>query len=238
MVKIIGITGGSGSGKTTVVNKISEVIPEFVLISQDNYYKSVGDYEYEFLDVNFDHPDAFDNNLFYKHLKKLKENKLIHMPLYDFINHKRKDETVEIVPTPVVIVEGIMIFVEERVRNLIDLKIYIDTPNDIRFIRRLERDMSKRGRTLESVIEQYLNTTRAGYYRFIEPTKEYADLIIPEGGHNDKALYVLSSFLKTLGQESSDFFKAMKLGNNLFQCTYLLLILFFLLCNVLTFQVN
>ncbi|BDU63296.1 uridine kinase [Candidatus Borrelia fainii] len=206
MVKIIGITGGSGSGKTTVVNKISEVIPEFVLISQDNYYKSVGDYEYEFLDVNFDHPDAFDNNLFYKHLKKLKENKLIHMPLYDFINHKRKDETVEIVPTPVVIVEGIMIFVEERVRNLIDLKIYIDTPNDIRFIRRLERDMSKRGRTLESVIEQYLNTTRAGYYRFIEPTKEYADLIIPEGGHNDKALYVLSSFLKTLGQESSDFF--------------------------------
>ncbi|UPA17553.1 uridine kinase [Borrelia sp. MN22-0132] len=206
MVKIIGITGGSGSGKTTVVNKISEVIPEFVLISQDNYYKSVGDYEYEFLDVNFDHPDAFDNNLFYKHLKKLKENKLIHMPLYDFINHKRKDETVEIVPTPVVIVEGIMIFVEERVRNLIDLKIYIDTPNDIRFIRRLERDMSKRGRTLKSVIEQYLNTTRAGYYRFIEPTKEYADLIIPEGGHNDKALYVLSSFLRTLGKESSGFF--------------------------------
>lgn len=206
MVKIIGITGGFGSGKTTVVNKISEVIPEFVLISQDNYYKSVGDYEYEFLDVNFDHPDAFDNNLFYKHLKKLKENKLIHMPLYDFINHKRKDETVEIVPTPVVIVEGIMIFVEERVRNLIDLKIYIDTPNDIRFIRRLERDMSKRGRTLKSVIEQYLNTTRAGYYRFIEPTKEYADLIIPEGGHNDKALYVLSSFLRTLGKESSGFF--------------------------------
>ncbi|AAX16541.1 MULTISPECIES: uridine kinase [Borrelia] len=206
MVKIIGIAGGSGSGKTTIVNKISEVIPEFVLISQDNYYKSVGDYEYEFLDVNFDHPDAFDNNLFYKQLKKIKENKLIHMPLYDFINHRRKDETVEIVPTPVVIVEGIMIFVEERVRNLIDLKIYIDTPNDIRFIRRLERDMSKRGRTLESVIEQYLSTTRAGYYRFIEPTKEYADLIIPEGGHNDKALYVLSSFLRTLGKEGADFF--------------------------------
>ncbi|WP_024654235.1 uridine kinase [Borrelia persica] len=206
MVKIIGISGGSGSGKTTIVNKISEVIPEFVLISQDNYYKSVGDYEYEFLDVNFDHPDAFDNNLFYEQLKKLKENKSIYMPLYDFINHKRRDETIEIVPTPIVIVEGIMIFVEERVRNLIDLKIYIDTPNDIRFIRRLERDMSKRGRTLESVIEQYLRTTRAGYYRFIEPTKEYADLIIPEGGHNDKALYVLSSFLKTLEKDSSSFF--------------------------------
>ncbi|APR64533.1 uridine kinase [Borrelia anserina] len=206
MAKIIGIAGGSGSGKTTVVNKISEVIPEFVLISQDNYYKSVSDCEYEFLDVNFDHPDAFDNNLFYNQLKELKENKLIHMPLYDFINHRRKVETVEVVPTPVVIVEGIMIFVEERVRNLIDLKIYIDTPSDIRFIRRLERDISKRGRTLESVIDQYLNTTRAGYYRFIEPTKEYADLIIPEGGHNDKALYVLSSFLRSLGKESVDFF--------------------------------
>ncbi|AWG42421.1 uridine kinase [Candidatus Borreliella tachyglossi] len=206
MIKIIGIAGGSGSGKTTVVNKISEVIPEFVLISQDNYYKSVGDYEYEFLDVNFDHPDAFDNSLFYEQLKQLKENKPINMPLYDFINHRRKSETIEVFPTPVVIVEGIMIFVEERVRNLIDLKIYIDTPNDIRFIRRLERDMSKRGRTLESVIEQYLNTTRSGYYRFIEPTKEYADLIIPEGGHNDKALYVLSSFLRALGKNSSDFF--------------------------------
>ncbi|WKC57615.1 uridine kinase [Borrelia sp. P9F1] len=206
MVKIIGITGGSGSGKTTVVNKISEVIPEFVLISQDNYYKSVGDYEYEFLDVNFDHPDAFDNNLFYEQLRKLKHNEPINMPLYDFINHRRKPEFVEIFPTPVVIVEGIMIFVEERVRNLIDLKIYIDTPNDIRFIRRLERDMSRRGRTLESVIEQYLNTTRAGYYRFIEPTKEYADLIIPEGGHNDRALYVLSSFLRALGKDNSDFF--------------------------------
>ncbi|UER67239.1 uridine kinase [Borrelia sp. BU AG58] len=206
MVKIIGIAGGSGSGKTTVVNKISEVIPEFVLISQDNYYKSVGDYEYEFLDVNFDHPDAFDNNLFYEQLGKLKRNEPINMPLYDFINHRRRLETVKIYPTSVVIVEGIMIFVEERVRNLIDLKIYIDTPNDIRFIRRLERDMSRRGRTLESVIEQYLNTTRAGYYRFIEPTKEYADLIIPEGGHNDKALYVLSSFLRALGRDSSDFF--------------------------------
>ncbi|AYE35918.1 uridine kinase [Borrelia turcica IST7] len=206
MVKIIGIAGGSGSGKTTVVNKISEVIPEFVLISQDNYYKSVGDYEYQFLNVNFDHPDAFDNNLFYEQLKKIKQNEPINMPLYDFINHRRKPETVEIYPTPVVIVEGIMIFVEERVRNLIDLKIYIDTPNDIRFIRRLERDMSRRGRTLESVIEQYLNTTRAGYYRFIEPTKEYADLIIPEGGHNERALYVLSSFLRALGKDSSDFF--------------------------------
>ncbi|QMU98836.1 uridine kinase [Borrelia sp. A-FGy1] len=206
MVKIIGIAGGSGSGKTTVVNKISEVIPEFVLISQDNYYKSVGDYEYQFLNVNFDHPDAFDNNLFYEQLRKLKHNEPINMPLYDFINHIRKPETIEIYPTPVVIVEGIMIFVEERVRNLIDLKIYIDTPNDIRFIRRLERDMSKRGRTLKSVIEQYLNTTRAGYYRFIEPTKEYADLIIPEGGHNDRALYVLSSFLRALGKDSSDFF--------------------------------
>ncbi|EEH00552.1 uridine kinase [Borreliella finlandensis] len=205
MAKIIGISGGSGSGKTTVVSKISEFIPEFVLISQDNYYKSVGDYEHEFSKVNFDHPDAFDNNLFYEHLKKLKKNSPIDMPLYDFINHKRQLKTVLVVPTPVVIVEGIMIFVEERVRNLIDLKIYIDTPNDIRFIRRLRRDISKRGRTVESVIDQYLDTTRWGYYRFIEPTKEYADLIIPEGGHNDKALYVLSTFLKSLSKEGLDF---------------------------------
>lgn len=198
-VKVIGITGGSGSGKTTIVNKIREIVSDFVFIPQDNYYKSA---EYmsnkNITAFNFDHPDAFDTGLLIDHLTALKSFKPIDMPQYDFVHHCRTDETTRVEPKNLVIFEGIMIFSDSRVRELIDLKLFIDTPNDIRFIRRLKRDMNERGRTLDSVITQYMEVVRPGHQDFIEPTRAYADLIIPEGGNNEKALDVLLSFMKEI----------------------------------------
>lgn len=200
-VKIIGITGGSGSGKTTIVRKISEIIPDFLFIPQDNYYKSA---EYmsnkNITAFNFDHPDAFDNDYIIKQLKDLKKFKEVDMPQYDFVHHRRMDESIKIKPKKLIIFEGIMIFFDKRIRDLIDLKLYVDTPDDIRFIRRLERDTTERGRTVESVIKQYIEVVRPGHYEFIEPTKRYADLIIPEGGFNQNALQVLIPFLKNISE--------------------------------------
>jgi len=199
--KIIGICGGSGSGKTTIVRKISELISDFVFLAQDNYYKSA-----EFISnnnitaFNFDHPEAFDNNLLIEHLLALKAGKAIEMPQYDFVHHRRKDETVHIEPKKLIIFEGIMIYTNKLVRELIDLKIFVDTPDDIRFIRRLQRDINERGRTVDSVIDQYINVVRPGHFEFIEPTKAYADIIIPEGGHNENALSVLMSFIREIIQ--------------------------------------
>jgi uridine kinase len=199
---IIGIGGGSGSGKTTIVNKITQYIPDFVFIAQDNYYKSA-DYlnNRNITAFNFDHPDAFDNELILSDLKALKQFSTVEIPQYDFVHHRRKEETVTIRPQKLIIFEGIMIFWDERVRDIIDLKIYVDTPDDIRFIRRLKRDMTERGRTLDSVIAQYYEYVRPGHYQFIEPTKKYADLIIPEGGYNTKALDVLVSFLRRIVEQ-------------------------------------
>ncbi len=198
-VKLVGITGGSGSGKTTIVRKISEIVSDFVFIPQDNYYKSA---EYinnaNITAFNFDHPEAFDNELLHKHLSKLKAGQPIDMPQYDFVHHRRKDETVRVEPEKLIIFEGIMVFFDPHIRELIDLKLYVDTPDDIRFIRRLERDMKERGRTVDSVIQQYQEVVRPGHYDFIEPTKLYADLIIPEGGFNENALQVLTSFLRDI----------------------------------------
>lgn len=195
--KIIGISGGSGSGKTTIVNKIREIVPDFVFVPQDNYYKSA---EYmsnkNITAFNFDHPDAFDNRLIQDHLAALKSLRPIDMPQYDFVHHRRTAKTIRIEPKKLVIFEGIMIFVDRDIRDLIDLKLFIDTPDDIRFIRRLKRDMEERGRTLDSVITQYVEVVRPGHLDFIEPTRVYADLIIPEGGDNEKALDVLLSFMK------------------------------------------
>jgi uridine kinase len=195
--KIIGICGGSGSGKTTIVRKISELLSDFVFLPQDNYYKSA-----EFISntnitaFNFDHPEAFDNDLLIEHLSRLKRGKPIEMPTYDFVHHRRAEATIHIEPKKLIIFEGIMIYTNKRVRDLLDLKIYVDTPDDIRFIRRLARDIKERGRTVDSVIEQYLNVVRPGHFEFIEPTKSYADIIIPEGGHNENALSVLLSFIR------------------------------------------
>ncbi|POR01781.1 uridine kinase [Alkalispirochaeta sphaeroplastigenens] len=197
MARIIGITGGSGSGKTTIVRKISEIVGDFTFIPQDNYYRSA---EYvsntNITAFNFDHPSAFDTDLLVEQLGLLRQGQEIAMPQYDFVKHRRKDETVRVKPGKLVILEGIMLFFEPRIRELIDLKIFVDTPDDIRFIRRLTRDIEERGRTVSSVIDQYLEAVRPGHYEFIEPSKVYADLIVPEGGENKKALEVLVSFMQ------------------------------------------
>jgi len=201
-VKIIGICGGSGSGKTTIVRKISELISDFVFLPQDSYYKSA-----EFISntnitaFNFDHPEAFDNELLIEHLTRLKDGQSIQVPRYDFVHHRRETETTLVEPKKLIIFEGIMIYTDKRVRDLIDLKIFVDTPDDIRFIRRLSRDIKERGRTVDSVIEQYLNVVRPGHFEFIEPTKACADIIIPEGGHNENALSVLLSFIRETVRE-------------------------------------
>jgi uridine kinase len=198
-VKVIGICGGSGSGKTTIVRKISELVSNFVFIPQDNYYKSA---EYisnaNITAFNFDHPDAFDNDLIISQLTALKRGEGIEMPTYDFVHHRRTSETIHVSPQKVVLFEGIMIFTNKAVRELIDLKIFVDTPDDIRFIRRLIRDIKERGRTVDSVVDQYMNVVRPGHYEFIEPTKIYADIIIPEGGANERALNVLVTFINSV----------------------------------------
>lgn len=198
-VKLIGISGGSGSGKTTIIKRIAERVSDFVFIPQDNYYKSaVNITNTNITDFNFDHPDAFDTGLLLEHLEKLKNGQSIEMPTYDFVHHRRAAESTVVKPRKVVLVEGIMVFFEQSIRDMMDLKIYVDTPDDIRFIRRLERDVTERGRTMESVIEQYLEVVRPGHYMFIEPTKEFADIIIPEGGYNTNALRVLASFMNDI----------------------------------------
>jgi len=198
--KIIGICGGSGSGKTTIVNKISEVVKDdFVCLPQDNYYRSASYMSNTNITAfNFDRPDAFDNELLIEQLQKLKRMEPIEMPTYDFVHHQRLPETIEVKPKKLVIFEGIMTFTNKEVRDLLDLKIFVDTPDDIRFIRRLQRDIKERGRTMDSVIEQYLTVVRPGHYEYIEPTKQYADIIIPEGGANENALDVLLCFINSI----------------------------------------
>ncbi len=198
-VRIIGVTGGSGSGKSTVVRRIKEAVDASVLICQDNYYKSAPFISNDNItDYNFDHPDAFDMDLMVENLADLKNGRPIMMPQYDFVHHRRKDEMVRVEPAKLIIIDGLMIFYDRRIRDLLDLKLFVDTPPDIRFIRRLQRDITERGRTVESVIKQYTDVVRPGHFSFIEPTKEYADLIIPEGGYNENAMQVISAFVKTI----------------------------------------
>jgi len=197
--KLIGIAGGSGSGKTTIVRKLTEIAGEFLVIPQDSYYKSAVHVNNSNITAfNFDHPSAFDSDLLHQHLVELKEGRPIELPTYDFVRNRRLSETIRLVPGRLVVLEGIMILSEKRIRDLLDLKIYVDTPDDIRFIRRIKRDISDRGRTLDSVIEQYLEVVRPGHYEFIEPMKAFADLIIPEGGMNPRTLEVLSSFFEKI----------------------------------------
>jgi uridine kinase len=196
-IRIVGVAGGSGSGKTTIVSRMTEIAREYALVAQDNYYKSAEHItNLTITGFNFDHPDAFDSDLLCEHLAALKAGRAIRMPQYDFVHHRRRDDTVAVEPRRLVILEGIMILVDRRVRDLVDLKLFVDTPDDIRFIRRLRRDITERGRTVDSVIEQWVEKVRPGHYEFVEPTKAYADLIIPEGGLNDRALDVMIPFLR------------------------------------------
>lgn len=201
-VKLIGITGGSGSGKSTVVRRIEQQSPDCLLIAQDNYYKSAPEVSNTNITAfNFDQPGAFDMDLMLENLYDLKAGKSILMPEYDFVTHTRKKDYVLVKPKKLIIVDGLMVLYDERIRSLLDLKIYVETPPDIRFIRRLKRDIVERGRTMESVIEQYMSVVRPGHYNFIEPTKEYADLIIPEGGYNENAMRVLFSFVDSVTRD-------------------------------------
>ena len=200
-VKLIGITGGSGSGKSTVVRKIHEANRDSVCIEQDNYYKSATFVSNDNITAyNFDHPDAFDMDLMMANLEDLKAGRAIEMPQYDFVHHRRKDETLHVEPKSIIIVDGLMVLYDRRIRDLLDLKLYVDTPADIRFVRRLVRDINERGRTVESVVEQYVNVVRPGHMNFVEPCKEFADLVIPEGGYNENVLDVLIRYVQTIAK--------------------------------------
>lgn len=191
---IIGICGGTGSGKTTIARKIIEAVgrESVILIEQDSYYRNLEDMPLdERHEANFDHPDAIDSDLLMNHIKRLKGGQPVEMPVYDFATHTRKTETEHLEPKPVVLVEGILIFAEPRILELLDIKVFVDTPDDIRFIRRLKRDIAERGRTVESVIAQYFATVRSMHFEFVEPSKRYADIIIPEGGNSDISIELL-----------------------------------------------
>ena len=192
---IIGISGGTGSGKTTVATSILESVNagDVVFIQQDSYYRNLKDLPLDYKQaVNFDHPDALDNDLLVHHIRRLKAGYAVELPIYDFKTHSRLTETLHVEPKPIIIVEGILIFSDARILEEMDIKIFVDTPDDIRFIRRLRRDIAERGRTAESVIEQYLATVRPMHIQFVEPSKRYADVIIPEGGHNLVSIDLIS----------------------------------------------
>lgn len=203
---IIGVTGGSGSGKTSVTNSIYETFKghSILVIEQDYYYKDQGHLPMEErLKTNYDHPLAFDNELLYEHLEKLLRYEAIKKPVYDYSLHTRSDKTILVEPKDVIIIEGILVLEDERLRNLMDIKIFVDTDADLRIIRRLIRDMEERGRSFDSVISQYLNVVRPMHNQFIEPTKRYADIIIPEGGHNHVAIDLLATKIKTILEQKS-----------------------------------
>ncbi|MCT8976915.1 uridine kinase [Clostridium sp. CX1] len=200
---LIGITGGTGSGKSTVAKEIYKKFNKdcIAMIEQDSYYKDQSHLSMEErIKTNYDHPNAFDTALLIEHLKDLLDSKSIEKPIYDFEVHNRKKETVKIESREIIIVEGILILQEEKVRDLLDIKIYVDTDADVRIIRRILRDINERGRTVDSVINQYLNVVRPMHMQFIEPTKRYADIIIPEGGHNKVAIDIMVANIKQILQ--------------------------------------
>ena len=198
---VIGVAGGTGSGKTTVAREILRRAgtEQISLIQHDAYYKDLSDLPpAQRAMQNFDHPDALDNKLLIAHLRELKAGRTIEMPVYDFTTHTRTSEVQLVEPRRVILVEGILIFADSALRRIMDVKIYVDTDSDIRFIRRLERDLAERGRTMESVIRQYLATVRPMHQEFVEPSKRYADVIIPEGGFNEVAIDMIASRIKAL----------------------------------------
>lgn len=189
-IMVIGIAGGTGSGKTTLTEKLKERFGEDVsVLFHDNYYKSHSEMPYEErAKLNYDHPDAFETDRFVRDLEALRRGEAIQCPTYDYTIHDRSLNTVEVRPTRVILVEGILIFENKALRDLMDIKIFVDTDADVRILRRLVRDVNKRGRTLDSVVSQYLTTVKPMHDAFVEPSKKYADIIVPEGGYNTVAL--------------------------------------------------
>lgn len=198
---VIGIAGGSGSGKTTLANLILERIGKerIAYLPHDAYYKDLSALpRNQRAAINFDHPDSLDTDLLIEHIKDLKANKPVDLPIYDFKTHSRTQETLHIEPRQVIMVEGILIFVDPILRDLLEVKIFVDTDSDLRFIRRLERDIQERGRTTEMVVRQYLATVRPMHLEFVEPSKRYADVIVPEGGLNAVAMEMVAARLEAL----------------------------------------
>jgi uridine kinase len=198
---VIGIAGGTGSGKTTVANAILQSVgtDRIVYLPHDAYYRDQNEKPLEQrIKVNFDHPDSLETDLMIRHVLQLKDWQSIELPVYDFTTHTRTARCKQVEPKGVVLVEGILIFAEPELRKLFDMKIYVDTDADIRFIRRLQRDIFERGRTTESVIQQYMNTVRPMHMEFVEPSKRYADVIIPEGGMNTVALNMVIARIEEL----------------------------------------
>ncbi|WP_256444160.1 uridine kinase [Tenacibaculum piscium] len=195
---VIGIAGGTGSGKTTVVNKIINELPqdEVCIISQDSYYSETENLSYEErTNINFDHPRAIDFELLVTHLNKLKNNQIIEQPIYSFVTHNRTKDTVKTHPRKVVIVEGILIFNSEKLRNLCDIKVFVHADADERLIRRVRRDIKERGRDVDEVLSRYQNTLKPMHQQFIEPTKNYADIIIPNDKHNNVAIDIVRTVI-------------------------------------------
>ena len=195
----IGICGGTGSGKTTIARAIVESVGarKVVLVEQDSYYRNLSDMPLdERKQANFDHPDSLDSDMLVNHILRLKQGLAVEMPLYDFKTHTRSNKIEVIEPRPVVIVEGILIFAEPRVLDLLDVRVYVDTPDDIRLIRRLKRDITERGRTFERTLEQYERTIRPMHFEFVEPSKRHADIIIPEGGQTNVSVELLCGLVR------------------------------------------
>jgi uridine kinase len=203
---VIGVAGGSGSGKTSVTKAIYDSFKSqsILMIEQDYYYKDQSHLPMaERLQTNYDHPLAFDNDLLIEHIQKLLQHEAVEKPVYDYAIHTRSNEVVHVEPKDVIILEGILILEDERLRDLMDIKLYVDTDADLRIIRRLLRDIKERGRSMDSVIEQYVNVVRPMHNQFIEPTKRYADVIIPEGGHNHVAIDLMVTKIQTILEQKS-----------------------------------
>lgn len=198
---VIGIAGGSGSGKTTVVQVILQRVgaDRIAFLQHDSYYKDLSRLPpAQHIQINFDHPNSLETDLLIQHIASLRDGKPVEVPIYDFATDSRTDKTFTVRPRPVILVEGILIFTEAALREMFDVKIFVDTDPDIRFIRRLERDIQERGRTTESVIKQYLLTVRPMHLEFVEPSKRYADVIIPEGGMNTAAMDMVVARIEAL----------------------------------------
>jgi len=198
---VIGICGGTGSGKTTITNRLSQALSAngVLVLQQDHYYRDLQNLTFEERSrQNFDHPNAVDTALLVDHIRKLRDGQSIDRPIYDFSQHRRLPETVHLESRPAILIEGILIFENETLRNLMDLKVFVDTDADLRLIRRLVRDIRDRGRTLESVVEQYQKTVRPMHIEFVEPSKRYADVIIPEGGHNNVSVDLVIQKIRSL----------------------------------------
>ncbi len=202
---VIAVAGGSGSGKTTVVRKIAESLgsDQVVVLEHDRYYRDHKELRLEErAALNYDHPDSLETDLMVRHVKDLAAGRPVDLPAYDFARHARKQVTERLEPRLAIIVEGILIFTDAALRDLMDVKVFVDTDDDTRFIRRLQRDVAERGRTMQSVIDQYLSTVKPMHLEFVEPSKRYADIIIPRGGHNDVAIGMLLTLIRSLTVEA------------------------------------